>query len=208
MSKPENTAARDPNLHFLFATSEGVSSYIEGMEAAGQRQMVASNCTVLPTDAGATPDREFEALGFTFGEPDPSDPLFRSATLPEGWRKEGSDHAMWSYILDPQNRRRVSIFYKAAFYDRRAHMGLTTVYSYARGLVGGDDMPVYDDQWCTAEAFAAALADMRNALTERIEQYEGSSSEWAADALKEAREELSAHDAWVSRFITEGEPSK
>lgn len=120
MGIPEDTSKRDPAVHLLGALSDGTSAYIEGMEAAGQRQLVAS--TVLPIDTRGR-DADFEALGFTFGEK--TDDLFRDAILPEGWSKQGSDHAMWSYIVDERGVERAAIFYKAAFYDRSAHMDLS-----------------------------------------------------------------------------------
>lgn len=92
------------------------------MEAAGQQQLVNSDRLPVDTDGQ---DQAFIDLGFTFGEPDADDPLFRPATLPEGWTRRASDHDMWSYLVDETGTDRVSIFYKAAFYDRRAHMGLT-----------------------------------------------------------------------------------
>jgi hypothetical protein len=65
------------------------------------------------------PSREaFEAVGFKFG--DKIDDLFLSAELPEGWTREATDHDMWSKILDADGVERVSVFYKAAFYDRCA----------------------------------------------------------------------------------------
>jgi len=91
------------------------------MEADGQRQIL--NSDRLPTrimgDRG-----KFEALGFQFGDPDPDDPMFMPATLPAGWKREGSEHAMWSYLVDETGTQRVAIFYKAAFYDRDAFMRL------------------------------------------------------------------------------------
>jgi hypothetical protein len=154
---PENTTQRDLLIHLAGAMSDGPSGYIERMEADGQRQLVGS--TELPTQTRGTDD-EFVKLGFAFGDPDSADPLFRPATLPHGWRKERSDHAMWSHILDEQGRRRVSIFYKAAFYDRDAFMSLETVYGYASKLAYDDALPVYDGTWCTREAFAEQVAAM------------------------------------------------
>lgn len=79
----------------------------------------------LQTDEEARAD--FEALGFVLGEPSPDDPLFAPATFPTGWTRDGSiDHSMWSHLLDEDGNRRVAIFYKAAFYDRRAFMRLET----------------------------------------------------------------------------------
>jgi hypothetical protein len=116
----ENTSQRDPLIHLLGAMSEGSDHYIEGMEAQGQRQFV--NSQVLPVRMG---DRaEYEALGFTFGEPVEGDRLFVNATLPDGWEKRPSDHSMWSHIYDADGNERVAIFYKAAFYDRDAFMRL------------------------------------------------------------------------------------
>jgi hypothetical protein len=95
---------------------------IERSEREGQAALVADS-TALPIDLHY-PDTESDlvALGFTLGSP--IDNLFREATLPAGWQKRASDHAMWSYIDDDQGRERVVVFYKAAFYDRRAHMRL------------------------------------------------------------------------------------
>lgn len=89
---------------------------IEAQEKRGQTALVAS--TDMPIKL--SPTREaFEALGFKFGEP--IDELFMEATLPTGWTREASDHSMYSYISDETGKRRIEIFYKAAFYDRRAN---------------------------------------------------------------------------------------
>mgnify|MGYP000981072513 CR=1 FL=1 len=117
----EGTSRRDPLIHLAGSSSpRGFSGYIEEQEAAGQSQLVTSDR--LPVRAGG--DEQYLALGFTFGNPDPDDRLFRPATLPPGWKREASDHSMWSYLVDEHGRRRVAIFYKAAFYDRDAFMNL------------------------------------------------------------------------------------
>lgn len=64
----------------------------------------------------------YEKMGIRFGELVKDDPIFIEATLPQGWKKVGTDHAMWSKLLDEKGRGRAMIFYKAAFYDRSAHM--------------------------------------------------------------------------------------
>jgi hypothetical protein len=68
----------------------------------------------------------FEQMGFVFGEQ--VDDVFVAATLPEGWRKKATDHSMWSHIVNAQGRKRVAIFYKAAFYDRSARATLEQRY--------------------------------------------------------------------------------
>jgi len=112
----ENTSQRPAGHHLLGLGLSGVSGYIEGMEAAGQTHVV--NSDRIPADG---PSEALEALGFKLGEVDAADPMFRACELPEGWRREGSSHSMWSYIVDAEGYRRVAIFYKAAFYDRSAH---------------------------------------------------------------------------------------
>lgn len=91
---------------------------IERQEAMGQAAFVGTKSS-LPIEC---PRAELEALGFVFGEP--IDDLFVSVTFPAGWSKKATDHSMWSDLLDDQGRKRGSIFYKAAFYDRRAFMHL------------------------------------------------------------------------------------
>ena len=118
MSAPEDTSGRGPSDHLLGILTEGQSSYIEVMEAEGQAQVV--NSDVLPIEMNGGKRGDYEALGFVFG--DVVDDLFQAVTLPGGWRREGSDHSMWSYVVDAEGSRRVAVFYKAAFYDRRAFM--------------------------------------------------------------------------------------
>jgi hypothetical protein len=131
VTKIRNTTAdmRDPASQWAFLAdslgSGGTSGAVERQESAGQQELVHSDR--LPT---ACNKAAFEALGFTFGDPDPADPLFMPATLPEGWEKRATDHSMGSVIVDPLGRERVSIFYKAAFYDRSAHMNLIGLHWY------------------------------------------------------------------------------
>lgn len=106
---------------------------IENMEAAGQCELVVSD--VLPIEMGAFRDSSvaartfYEKLGFVFGEPVEGDPLFIHAKLPPGWKKRHTNHAMWSDIIDEKGRKRVGVFYKAAFYDRKAHMCIEPRYT-------------------------------------------------------------------------------
>lgn len=92
---------------------------IEAQEKAGQALLVAS--TDMPKEM--RPSREaFEKVGFQFGAE--VDDIFLSAKLPADWTRKATEHSMHSTIVDEQGRERVSIFYKAAFYDRRATSGL------------------------------------------------------------------------------------
>jgi hypothetical protein len=134
-------------------------TFIAGQERAGQAQFV--NSDRLPTDRGD--DQPWLDLGFTFGEPDPDDPMFCPATLPPGWTRKGSDHAMWSHLLDEHGRQRVAIFYKAAFYDRKAHMRIVSLDWYVTCHIEHDGPLILDDKWATS---AAVLDAMRGEVAE------------------------------------------
>ena len=187
MSTPENTSDRDPLDHFAGMLG-GSERYITDMEADGQRQIVAS--TTLPTKSNHSTDEEYVALGFTFGAVVAGDPMFREATLPDGWKREGSEHAMWSYIVDERGVRRVSIFYKAAFYDRDAFMGIINV--------GGDAAThwIYGDEkkpWLNPALTASELADAKRSAERYLKEAEDYPSR--EDRVPRARTLVEAVDA-------------
>lgn len=181
MNGPERTDRRDPIIHPLGSLADGPSGYITGMEADGQRQVVHSD--VLPADApwadrGPSHNRyrgdgTLDALGFVKGEPVPGDPLFVRCTLPDGWRKAGSDHAMWSYIVDERGIRRVAVFYKAAWYDRSAHAQIVDVGAAATTeAIYGDGLPRLPHLW---DVFTdAERDDFRAGLQAYLQQAEES----------------------------------
>lgn len=126
MKAPVNTAVPD-NVTGTVGGTEALLKIITGMEqgvvieaseAEGQKSLVSSD--TLPTDGldavvAACP--QIKKLGAV-----QDDPLFTYVELPSGWTKKATEHAMWSHLLDDRGRQRASIFYKAAFYDRRAHI--------------------------------------------------------------------------------------
>ena len=199
----------------LLATGLATGSpdeFIGAQEKAGQRQLVASQS--LPTDTHGT-DREFEAFGFVFGDPDPHDPMFRPATLPAGWSKRGSDHDMWSYVVDELGRDRVGVFYKSAFYDRRAHMSLTTVYGYLCSCVYDGRAIVSDETWATPAALRKAALDVVASSRETVVLYErraggDSPDAYAVKRLAEAQSEIARYTAiaeWYGAGAGRGEAS-
>ena len=95
---------------------------IEAQEAQGQRDIVPN--TTLPKEFLYCEKSQFEAMGIVFGED--ADDLFINVTLPDGWKKRPTDHSMWSKLVDDKERVRARIFYKAAFYDRSAHIDIVT----------------------------------------------------------------------------------
>ena len=107
-----------------------VSSAIENQEKRGQARLV--NSTVLPIRC---PREDLERAGVVFGEK--ADDLFINVTLPDGWKKQPTDHSMWSDLVDDQGRKRGSIFYKAAVYDRDAFMSMSTRFDISVQPVNG-----------------------------------------------------------------------
>lgn len=107
----------------------GTPGAILAQEADGQADLVQGP-QKLPLDL-RPPQEMWQAAGFTFGEL--IDSLFRSATYPAGWKLEPTSHSMHSEILDAQGRRRGGVFYKAAFYDQKAHGWLDSRY-YTKSL--------------------------------------------------------------------------
>jgi hypothetical protein len=118
----ENTSERSPLAHLMGATLNGSEKYITGMERAGTEQFAQSEQIPQRLMHGLTEEMlvslRFELL------PPGDDKLFRPAKMPEGWTKRTSDHDMWAYIYDALGFRRLSVFYKAAFYDRSSHMSI------------------------------------------------------------------------------------
>ena len=106
---------------------------IEAMEAAGQKELVESS--QLPADGlngsrfGAkdtyTVKKMLEDAGGKVLHPTDGDPLFVDVVLPKGWTLKPTEHSMWNDLVDEHGRKRAGIFYKAAFYDRNAHIHLT-----------------------------------------------------------------------------------
>lgn len=117
---------------FLAATRPGG---IEAMEAEGQRRLVATSdrlpirgTTHLRMGGDDVPNGEcrakWEAAGFVFGEPiiEPGRPtIFVACAFPAGWKLVPTEHSMWSDVVDAEGKKRAAVFFKAAFYDYRAH---------------------------------------------------------------------------------------
>ncbi len=94
---------------------------IEAQEARGQ--MIMCNASILPKDC---PRADLESWGIVFGE-DTND-LFVNVIFPEGWKVFRGNSSYWNILRDNKGRPRAEIFYKAAFYDRRASMHLIPRY--------------------------------------------------------------------------------
>ena len=116
-----NALANNDIGNFLAASTPGG---IEAQEKRGQQTLV--NSDILPIRC---PKNELIKMGIKFLKP--FDDIFVNVILPTGWKKVPTEHDMWSDLVDDKGRKRASIFYKAAFYDRSSHMGLTRRFSIA-----------------------------------------------------------------------------
>jgi len=113
--------------NFLVASMPGG---IERQEKQGQ--MKQAQLQTLPVDGTSKEEerKQWESLGFKFkvdrvtAQNQGRDEIFVECEFPEGWKKVPTDHSMWTDIVDANGRKRASIFYKAAFYDRSAHCHL------------------------------------------------------------------------------------
>jgi hypothetical protein len=100
---------------------------IERQEARGQREACGDGMNVfLACDVPDGTDEQLLELGIRFeGE---GDGVMRPAVLPEGWTLRPTEHSMWNELVDDRGRKRASMFYKAAYYDRKAHLRLECRY--------------------------------------------------------------------------------
>jgi hypothetical protein len=193
----ENTSDRDPLMHLIGAL-DGSDRYIADMEAAGQWQLLHSDR--LPVEILDGDESDFVSLGFTFGESDSQDPLFRPASLPEGWQRKGSDHDMWSYIVDRHGRRRVSVFYKAAFYDRRAHMRLNAPEGEVHRLVYGEFAEPVIDDWTPREVWLTGLSAIRDKSVEEIARLADRTDSLSLQVMADAQQRIGACDAALRKL--------
>jgi hypothetical protein len=202
MNSPYNTSKTDPLLLLADAMGAGgPSGSIERMEAQGQREIV--NSTVLPAQFSYGSDEELVELGFKLGDKVEGDPLFRHAELPSGWAREGSDHAMWSHVVDELGRRRVNVFYKAAFYDRRADMSISTVYGYVGNCISEKRTPVLDETWATRKEVHAAAVGQIAQCAKYLGMYDDRDDEYGRERAAELRAEIAAYQALIDSLSTD-----
>jgi len=156
----ENTSKRDPLLHVIGAMGNP-AGYITDMEAAGQQQFVTET-RLMPAEGDWD---TLQALGF--GAPTPTaDELFVNSTLPEGWSKGATEHDMHSSVLDERGIERVGVFYKAAFYDRRASCYVANVgHRFATKVIYGDEKPALPDKW------AVLTGEEREDFVDSLQRY-------------------------------------
>src|SRR5258708_4867832 len=115
----ENTSL-NPSPEWLFG---GNPTAIENQEAEGQKLLCQSS--QLPVDVrGRDALETYKSLGIKVIRPSKGDKLFYDVILPSGFKIEPTEHAMHSDLINAEGKKVGSIFYKAAFYDRKAIFAL------------------------------------------------------------------------------------
>ncbi|GLZ36240.1 hypothetical protein Lesp02_84270 [Lentzea sp. NBRC 105346] len=123
--------------------------------------MTDTNIDRLPVALNNGTEDDLLALGFELGEPDPDDPLFRSAVLPARWSRTAGEVPMWTYIVDEHGRRRCAVFYNPGPAERIARMSIADPYAYGQDLVNDERTPLVLDDWATAERLIDAVTERR-----------------------------------------------
>lgn len=116
-----NTTSHDQHPEWLFGLNP---TAIEQQEAQGQQEFVHS-CQ-LPTDMDADCLASLKGHGIAFLRTTEDDPLFYDVVLPDGWQLRPTEHPMWNDLVNASGKIIAAIFYKAAFYDRKASCRLAT----------------------------------------------------------------------------------
>lgn len=118
----------------LIRAMNGEKNVIEHMVSEGQQEAIRR----VHVAKKVRPSKEaWEQLGFTFTDIE-GDDILCNATLPKGWSIQATEHSMWNNIIDENGMIRGRMYYKAAFYDRHAHMYLECRYKMCNIYVGED----------------------------------------------------------------------
>ena len=162
---------------------------IEAQEAAGQAMLVASGAQ-LPKDiqSGLTREQITAATGIQFGED--ADDIFVNVTLPPGWKLKATSHSMWSDLLDDQGRKRAGVFYKAAFYDRNAHIYFNPRYSRESDYAKPRSTVTVKDYATGATLFTAGSYDAENYRDPARAEADKAARDWLAEHFPDHRNPL------------------
>jgi len=128
----------DPLMAIAFLKG-GIDS-TPAQERNGQMELINSDTIPTKFNGRENKDAELIKMGFKLGKVVESDPIFRYCELPTGWKKERGENPLWTYILDENGNQRMSVFYKAAFYDREAFFNLIRRFFVASDFADDDSL--------------------------------------------------------------------
>lgn len=137
------TAGEPMSVESLAFNLRSGPGFIEAQEALGQAELICSD--VLPAVMTPAARAALEAAGVVFGAraSDEPDEIWQECTLPAGWKKMATNHAMWSDLRDEKGRKRAAIFYKAAYYDRSAKLHICQRFTAERDYECAETTLVY-----------------------------------------------------------------
>lgn len=108
-----------------------VGHVIENQEKQGQNWLVREAKLPRKCNFSESIARDaYDHLGIKIVDLTKGDDLFFDVELPRGWKIERTEHPMWTKLVDEKGRERMTIFYKAAFYDREAFSTLLRRFSF------------------------------------------------------------------------------
>lgn len=123
----------NPNPEWLFGMNPNA---IENQEKQGQVELLVScqlpSCMSFQKSALDN----YKKLGIKVLGVSKGDDIFVDVELPAGWSKQTTESHYWTNLLDEKGRVRASFFYKAAFYDRSAHIDFNRRLSYRTDRIG------------------------------------------------------------------------
>jgi hypothetical protein len=125
---------------FIGALDGDGSAAIDRQQARYQRELADPREQRLPIKGerySGDYHAKLQALGFTIG--DAINELFMKVTMPTGWTIQATDHSMWSNLVDDKGRKRASMFYKGAFYDRDAFLTFNRRFSISSEIPDHDE---------------------------------------------------------------------
>ncbi len=149
MKKTTNTE-NNPMLQWLMG---GNPNAIEAQEAEGQKELINSLQLPLKCNSprGINAAEQYHKMGIKTFTGSKGDDLFLGVKLPDGWKKEATDHSMWNNLLDDKGRVRATFFYKAAFYDRDAFVNFNHRYIKTTEFVDVKCTNNYDKFYCVKD---------------------------------------------------------
>lgn len=121
---------------------EAMIGGVSAIENQSRREQVkVRNSSKLPIKCNFTSSKDYykilKRMGIKIINRD--DDLFYNTEIPDGWHKESAG-GYWSYLIDDKGRKRASMFYKGAFYDRDAFISFNRKYGIS------SEIPDYDEK--------------------------------------------------------------
>lgn len=172
MKKVINTTTKDSHVEWLFG---GNPDAIVAQEAEGQKELIES--LQLPRKCSQPRDitnasEQYQKMGIKVFPTSKGDELFIGVKLPDGWKKEATEHEMWNNLIDDKGRTRATFFYKAAFYDRKAFVNFNHRYVYeTKYLQTRDDAKSFPKFYCVKDTINDEILFKTEVSTEYYDEH-------------------------------------